>query len=46
MKLNVRYINLESGKKEEAHIDNTVEEIEFWDRQRAGEVSVISVARA
>jgi hypothetical protein len=46
MKLDVKYINLQSGKAEEAHIKDLVEEIEFWNRQRAGEVSVISVQRA
>jgi hypothetical protein len=46
MMLQVRYINPESGKTEETRIENTVEEIEFWNRQRSGEVSVISVRRA
>ena len=46
MKLDVKYINLQNGKAEEAYIKNLVEEIEFWNRQRAGEVSVISVTRA
>jgi hypothetical protein len=46
MKLNVKYIDLENGKTQEAHIKDWAEEIEFWNRQRAGEVSVISVERA
>jgi len=46
MKLDVKYINLQNGKAEEVHIKDWIEEVEFWNKQRAGEVSVISVARA
>jgi len=43
MKLEVKY--LEHGKTKTIILNNNAEQIEFWNRQRKGEVSVIETKK-
>jgi len=43
MKLQIRY--LENGKTKHITVDNTAQELELWNRQRAGEVSIIDAKK-